>query len=85
MTDYKAQLDMLLAMPKLERKVYLIQQSVKSEQAWLDELLLGWKQDRSFSLQDIREQRRRVQAWRKRLEEAKRKQTESEQNKTPSE
>lgn len=64
-------LELLEEMPSAKRKVYFIQQSVTSEQAWLEELLRWWKQDRSVSLTEIREQRKRVQAWTKRLREAK--------------
>lgn len=80
----KEQLDMMLAMPRPELRVYLIQQSVASEQQYLQDLLSWWKEDRSATLTEIREQRRRVQAWSKRLNEAKQKLTESESNDKPS-
>ena len=88
-SEYAAQLELLQEMPSEERKVYLIQQTVVSEQAWLDTLLQGWKEDRSFTLKEIREQRKRVQVWSRRLtqaqSEAKQMLSKSEQNATPSE
>ena len=80
----KQLLDLLLSMPSEERKVYLIQQSVASEKLWLNKLLQWWREDRSVTLPEIREQRKRVQAWTKRLNEAKAKLRKSEQNIKPS-
>lgn len=80
--DYKAKLEMLQAMPPLERRVYLLTESVASENRYLEQLLDWWKEDRSATLIEIREQRRRVQAWSKRLatarDEAKQKLKQSE-------
>jgi len=84
MQNPKAKLDMLLNMPPLERRVYLTQETVASENRYLQQLLDWWKEDRSATLTEIREQRRRVQAWSKRLNEARRKLTESESNDKPS-
>lgn len=74
----KTKLEMLLAMPPLERRVYLLTESVASESIYLEQLLDWWKEDRSATLIEIREQRRRVQAWSKRLREAKQKLKQSE-------
>lgn len=76
--NYKAKLEMLLAMPSLERRVYLLTETVTSENRYLEQLLDWWKEDRSATLIEIREQRRRVQAWSKRLNEAKQKLKQSE-------
>lgn len=78
MTDYKAKLEMLLEMSKAERLVYLINETVVSEQAWLAELLQVWREDRSVTMEEIRDQRRRVQVWLRRLNEAKQKLAKSE-------
>jgi hypothetical protein len=77
-TDYKAKLEMLLEMSKAERLVYLINETVVSEQAWLAELLQVWREDRSVTMEEIRDQRRRVQVWLRRLNEAKQKLAKSE-------
>jgi len=78
MVDYKAKLDLLLGMPKEERKVHLMEESVVNEKEWLDRLLQWWREDRSVTLPEIREQRKRVQAWVRRLNEAKAKLKKSE-------
>ena len=76
----KVQLEMLEAMSKTERKVYLLTEAVASERYWLDKMLQEWKADRSYSLSEIKEQRKKVQTWQKRLNAAKQMQSESEPN-----
>lgn len=78
MPDYKARYDFLIGLPPEERKVVILEEAVGSEKAWLDKLLEWWREDRSTSLPEIREQRKRVQVWVRRLNEAKAKLKKSE-------
>lgn len=70
MTDYDSQLAILLAMSDAERSVYCLQEKVDSEQYWLEVMLAEWR-ERARPIQQIREQRKRVQLWRTRLNAAK--------------
>lgn len=76
--DYTTELSLLLSILESERKVLLLQEKVESEQFWLAVMLDDWKHDRSYSLSQIREQRKMVQLWTKRLSEAKAKPAKNE-------
>lgn len=76
--DVRSELEVLQAMQPQDRKVYLLTSKVNSEQYWLQDMLRGWKESREYTMQDIRTQRKGVQRWQKRLNEAKAKLRRSE-------
>lgn len=68
-SETKVRLDMLLSMSPEERKVFFLTEKVESERYYHDELLSEYKTDRT-KIQQARHQRKRVQLWAKRLDEA---------------
>lgn len=75
--DYSQELAILLAMSPEERKVHFLEEKVESELYWLDQIVAEHRPDRVYNhrgdVEKIRQQRRVVQRWQKRLSEAKRK------------
>lgn len=73
--DYSQELKMLLAMTPEERSVHFLQEKVDSELFWLEETIKDYRPDRMLGVRGdigkIREQRRLVQAWQKKLNAAK--------------
>ena len=78
--DYTAQYELLMAMSPEERRVHFLSDKVDTEQYWLEHMLIDWRDERAVSMGEIREQRKRVQEWQKKLNEAKQKQSEREQS-----
>lgn len=82
--DYKLEYEILMAMTPEERKVHFLTEMVESQQYWLEEMLTDWRDERSVTMKEVRQQRKDVQKWAKRLNAAKQKLIESEQNAKPS-
>lgn len=77
-------IDFLLSLKPEERKVFLLNEKVESEQYWVQYMTEGFKQDRSYTMQEIRTQRKGVQQWVKRLNVARKTLRKSESSTKPS-
>jgi hypothetical protein len=72
--QWQAEYDMLMSMTKEERDLHIMEEAVAQEKALLKRMTEGWKHGRSYSMADIREQRKRAQEWLRRLNALKQKQ-----------